>query len=85
VTTYPPVPPTDRLWSFVDSEHTGIDWSAPMLAIQELSKLPYAHFQPPPQPLVPALPVGEITLSRILSEDRIRYLLDLYGFFISPV
>ncbi|KAJ6590986.1 hypothetical protein DFH09DRAFT_191307 [Mycena vulgaris] len=76
------IPPTDRLWSFV--EHNGIDWSAPMLAIQQLSKLPYAHFNPAAQPPPSALPAGELTLSRILSEERIRYLLDLFDERYTP-
>ncbi|KAJ7481516.1 hypothetical protein FB451DRAFT_1443777 [Mycena latifolia] len=79
------LPPTDRLWSFVDSEHPGgIDWSAPMLAIQQLSKLPYAHLHPPAQPPPPVLPPGELTLARILSEERIRYLLDLFDERYTP-
>ncbi|KAJ7507192.1 hypothetical protein B0H11DRAFT_1970649 [Mycena galericulata] len=75
VTKPPPLPPTDRLWSFVSEENSGIDWQAPMLAIQQLSKLPTAHSNVAPQPL-PPLPPGDFTLHQILSEERIRYLLD---------
>ncbi|KAJ6588335.1 hypothetical protein B0H19DRAFT_203619 [Mycena capillaripes] len=84
MTTYPAnLPPTDRLWSFVSDEHTGIDWSAPMLAIQQLSKLPFAHLNLPPQP--PAvLPAGELSLPRILSDEKMRHLLDLFDERYTP-
>ncbi|KAJ7151428.1 hypothetical protein C8R43DRAFT_1005105 [Mycena crocata] len=76
------LPPTDRLWSFV-GENTGVDWSAPMLAIQQLSKLPFANLHPPAQP--PAvLSASDLTLPRILSEDRIRYLLDIFDEQYTP-
>ncbi|KAJ6624181.1 hypothetical protein B0H10DRAFT_2212915 [Mycena sp. CBHHK59/15] len=78
-----PMPATDRLWSFVSDQQTGIDWSAPMLAIQQLSKLPFAHIPPPAEP-VPVLADADLSLSRILTEDRIRYLLDLYVFPLPP-
>jgi hypothetical protein len=71
------LPPTDRIWSFVAEDHTGIDWSAPMLAIQQLSKLPFAHIlQTEPAPV---LPPGELSLPIILSDEQKRHLLDLYG------
>ncbi|KAJ7130263.1 hypothetical protein C8R44DRAFT_775211 [Mycena epipterygia] len=55
VTTNYPVhlPPTDRLWSFVTEDQNEIDWSAPMLAIQQLSKMPFAHLNPGPLPQPP--------------------------------
>ncbi|KAJ7672578.1 hypothetical protein DFH06DRAFT_1036905 [Mycena polygramma] len=76
--TYPAnLPPTDRIWAFVGEENSGIDWSAPMLAIQQLSKLPFAHLNVPVQPAL-AYPTGELTLHRILSDDQRRHLLDLF-------
>ncbi|KAF7319506.1 hypothetical protein HMN09_00289700 [Mycena chlorophos] len=76
------LPPTDRLWSFVD-DVTGVDWSAPMLAIQQLSKLPFAHLSlPPPPPLV--LPQGELTLATILPEDQVFSLLNLFDERYTP-
>ncbi|KAJ7704406.1 hypothetical protein B0H17DRAFT_1193653 [Mycena rosella] len=79
---YPTLPPTDRLWSFVESNGP-LDWSAPMLAVQQLSKLPLAHLHPPAHP-TPPLPPGELTLARILSEERMRYLLDLFDERYTP-
>ncbi|KAJ7056991.1 hypothetical protein C8F01DRAFT_1152987 [Mycena amicta] len=76
------IPPSDRLWSFVD-EVTGIDWSAPMLAIQQLSKLPFAHLSaPPPPPLV--LPPGELTLAKILPDEQVFSLLNLFDDRYTP-
>jgi hypothetical protein len=72
------LPPTDRLWSFVSDEYAGIDWSAPMLAIQQLSKLPFAHLHQHTEP-PPVIPPGDLTLHRILSEEQMRHLLELYG------
>ncbi|KAJ7721016.1 hypothetical protein B0H16DRAFT_379069 [Mycena metata] len=77
------LPPTDRIWAFVTEDHSGIDWSAPMLAIQHLSRLPFASFDPPRE--VPqALSVGDLTLSAILNEERQRYLLDLFDERYTP-
>ncbi|KAF7292975.1 hypothetical protein MIND_01196700 [Mycena indigotica] len=76
------LPPTDRLWSFVD-DATGIDWYAPMLAIQQLSKLPFASLAiPPPPPLV--FPPGELTLSKILPDEQIFSLLNLFDERYTP-
>ncbi|KAF7343415.1 hypothetical protein MVEN_01774000 [Mycena venus] len=77
------LPPTDRIWSFVTEEHTGIDWSAPMLAIQQLSKLPFARLNLPEEP-APTFPPGELTLPRILSDDQKRHLLDLFDERYTP-
>ncbi|KAJ7337372.1 hypothetical protein DFH08DRAFT_748674 [Mycena albidolilacea] len=76
------LPPTDRIWSFVAEDHTGIDWSAPMLAIQQLSKLPFAHIlQTEPAPV---LPPGELSLPIILSDEQKRHLLDLFDERYTP-
>ncbi|KAJ7028698.1 hypothetical protein C8F04DRAFT_1118400 [Mycena alexandri] len=77
------IPPTDRLWAFVTEDHHGIDWSAPMLAIQHLSRLPFASFDPPRE-AAQALSVGDLTLSAILDEERQRYLLDLFDERYTP-
>ncbi|KAK7042459.1 hypothetical protein R3P38DRAFT_2890610 [Favolaschia claudopus] len=86
IVAYPAsLPPTDRIWSFVTDEHTGpgIDWSAPMLAIQQLSKLPFARLNVAPE-ISPTLPPGDYTLSMILSDDQRRHLLDLFDERYTP-
>ncbi|KAF7329756.1 hypothetical protein MKEN_00238900 [Mycena kentingensis (nom. inval.)] len=80
---YPPnLPSTDRLWSFVD-DNSGIDWSAPMLAIQQLSRLPLSHLNAPtPPPLV--LPPGELTLTKIIPDEQVSQLLNLFDERYTP-
>lgn len=74
------MPPTDRLWEFVSKDREPIDWSAPMLAIQNLTRLPpSSSFNPAVinTQLTSSSP-REIALANILSEDQIRFLLDMY-------
>ncbi|KAJ7269865.1 hypothetical protein C8J57DRAFT_322713 [Mycena rebaudengoi] len=73
-----PMPPTDRIWSFVNEE--GFDWSAPMLAIQQLIKVPFTPLHAP----APVFAGGELTLPRILTEDRIQHLLRLFDEQYTP-
>ncbi|KAJ7178044.1 hypothetical protein C8R46DRAFT_668922 [Mycena filopes] len=81
--TYPSqLPPTDRIWAFV-GDHSGIDWTAPMLAIQQLSRLPFTNPNPPTE-TPHAVPVGDLTLPAILSDERKRYLLDLFDERYAP-
>ncbi|KAF8208203.1 hypothetical protein K438DRAFT_1813599 [Mycena galopus ATCC 62051] len=84
MTTYPAtLPPTDRIWSFVAEDHAGIDWSAPMLAIQQLTKLPFAHVDLSTEP-PPTIPAGDLTLPGILSADQKHHLLDLFDERYTP-
>ncbi|KAJ7216662.1 hypothetical protein GGX14DRAFT_442325 [Mycena pura] len=77
------LPPTDRLWAFVSEDYSEIDWSAPMLAIQQLSKMPLIHSNTPsPPPFV--FPPGEVTLAKILPDEQIGYLLDLFDEQYTP-
>ncbi|KAJ7628472.1 hypothetical protein FB45DRAFT_748384 [Roridomyces roridus] len=79
--TYPAtMPPTDRMWSFVSDQPVS-NWSAPMLAIQHLSKIPLPHL---PAQTLPQLPPGDFTLPQILSEERICYLLELFDERYTP-
>ncbi|KAF7366711.1 hypothetical protein MSAN_00929200 [Mycena sanguinolenta] len=84
MTTYPAtLPPTDRIWSFVTEEHKGIDWSAPMLAIQRLTQLPFAHVDLSTEP-PPILPAGDLTLSQILSDEQKLHLLHIFDERYTP-
>jgi hypothetical protein len=66
------MPPADRIWSFVAEE--GYDWSAPMLAIQQLGKVPFYCLKTH----APSVFAGsELSLPIILAEDRIQHLLHL--------
>ncbi|KAF7354028.1 hypothetical protein MVEN_01089600 [Mycena venus] len=68
--------PSHRLWSFVDGQN--VDWSAPMLAIQHLTTLS----------AVDSTPVefvnNDLSLSMILPEGRIDYLIDLFNAQYTP-
>ncbi|KAJ7253046.1 hypothetical protein B0H12DRAFT_602239 [Mycena haematopus] len=84
MTAYPSsLPPTDRIWSFVSDDHAGIDWSAPMLAIQRLTKLPFAHVDLSIEP-APPIPAGDLTLPRILSDEHKLHLLHIFDERYTP-
>ncbi|KAF8217974.1 hypothetical protein K438DRAFT_2006916 [Mycena galopus ATCC 62051] len=77
MTNYPAtLPPPDLIWSFVAEDRAGVDWSAPMLAIQQLTQLPFAHVDQSTEPS--PIPAGDLTLPGILSDDQKRHLLDLF-------
>ncbi|KAJ7269866.1 hypothetical protein C8J57DRAFT_322748 [Mycena rebaudengoi] len=74
-----PMPPADRIWSFVAEE--GYDWSAPMLAIQQLGKVPFYCLKTH----APSVFAGsELSLPIILAEDRIQHLLHLFDEQYTP-
>ncbi|KAJ7792681.1 hypothetical protein B0H14DRAFT_2930159, partial [Mycena olivaceomarginata] len=60
----------------------GFDWSAPMLAIQQLSKLPFAPYSA--DRAGPSTTPGELSLPRILSDEQKRHLLDLFDERYTP-
>lgn len=64
---------TDTLWSFVADKNSKIDWSAPILAMQELSKWPMSGDELES----PVYPLPGLSLNGILSDTQIIWLLDL--------
>ncbi|KAJ7029725.1 hypothetical protein C8F04DRAFT_1006540 [Mycena alexandri] len=68
---------TLRLWSFVP-EAQDLDWSAPMLGIQRLTTIPVDNTAPN------EFVNNDLSLSTILPEGRIDYLLDLFNIQYTP-
>ncbi|KAJ7738751.1 hypothetical protein B0H16DRAFT_1569669 [Mycena metata] len=66
-----------RLWSFVP-EAQDLDWSAPMLGIQHLTSIPTDNAAA--QEFVN----NDLSLSTILPDGRIDYLLDLFNIHYTP-
>ncbi|KAJ6558059.1 hypothetical protein B0H19DRAFT_127431 [Mycena capillaripes] len=75
------MPPTDRMWEFVSKDHEPIDWSAPMLAIQNLARLPPITN---PTNLASSSSPRETSLANILDQVQIRYLLEIFDRKYTP-
>ncbi|KAJ6491921.1 hypothetical protein C8R45DRAFT_867452 [Mycena sanguinolenta] len=66
-----------QLWSFIEGKD--MDWSAPMLAVQHLTTLPS-----PVNAASTEFIKNDLSLSMILPEGRIDYLLDLFNAQYTP-
>ncbi|KAF7360253.1 hypothetical protein MVEN_00754200 [Mycena venus] len=77
------MPPDTRIWQFVNEDRSEtIDWSAPMLAIQNLARLPAVN--PNFANLPSSSSLRETHLENILSLGQIQYLLELFDHKYSP-
>ncbi|KAJ7108608.1 hypothetical protein C8R44DRAFT_803189 [Mycena epipterygia] len=74
------LPAKVNIWEFVGKDSDRLDWSAPILAIQNLTRLPAADFNPAQFISSPR----EVSLANILPEDQVRYLLELFDQKYTP-
>ncbi|KAJ7682058.1 hypothetical protein DFH06DRAFT_286369 [Mycena polygramma] len=73
----PSISGESRIWSFI-TEGRNIDWSAPMLAIRHLTTLPSLDASQV------TFVNNDLSLSMILPESRIDYLIDLFNVQYTP-
>ncbi|KAF7325968.1 hypothetical protein MKEN_00447700 [Mycena kentingensis (nom. inval.)] len=72
--------PANRLWDFVSTDH---DWSAPMLAMHNLTR-GSADGQQPPSTTESRPSEGPLALANVLSEEQIRILLSIFDQKFTP-
>ncbi|KAJ7016007.1 hypothetical protein C8F04DRAFT_1167512 [Mycena alexandri] len=74
---------TDYIWEFVGQDRDLIDWSAPMLAIRNLAKLPPVTSSSKAN-LSSTSSLHEISLPNILAPDQIHHLLAIFHLRYTP-
>ncbi|KAJ7029210.1 hypothetical protein C8F04DRAFT_1116893 [Mycena alexandri] len=74
---------TDYIWEFVGQDRDLIDWSAPMLAIRNLAKLPPVPASSKAN-LSSTSSLHEISLPNILAPDQIHHLLAIFHLRYTP-